>query len=87
MNIQISVFIPFSGATEGLDPIVSALAKTLVDLGYGVKKDSDELVSLITVDESELSEWSTTTDFAAHLMRTAPMWGIPKEERDDSTRD
>lgn len=89
MNIQINVFVDFSGPFEELYPLVDKIEDAVVECGYGVDEVTDVLKSLITVTPSRLSEFSDASSFARSLVHESALIAIPQNKggSNEHTRD
>ena len=78
MNIELRVFVRFSGPARELEPLVQDISDAVVKNGYGVK-DDDNLVSLVVLKQSEIDHYENPSDFAKYVIEDAISVVIPTE--------
>ena len=87
MNIEIRTFVNFSGPAIDLHDLIEAISNAVIDNGFGVDPDRDDLTALIVVRESDIGSYEDSNDFVKSVLNNSISIVIPvKEEVDEVWR-
>ncbi len=90
MNLHLGVYFAFSGPLNDLQPLVEDVAKTMIERGFGVDVESDNLNTLLVLKESDIGSWVNVNDFAKNLLENSILVVVPanpkREVEDEHSR-
>jgi hypothetical protein len=84
MNVQVGVYLAYSGELEGLKPLIEDILDKLVANGYAVNTNDPDaaLSAVVVVKESTYGEYSDGTRFLKDATKDAWLVVIPTKEED-----
>jgi hypothetical protein len=83
MNLHLGIYFTYSGPLDDLNPLVGEIGKLMIERGYGVDIESDNLTTLLILKESDIGKWVDPSDFAKSLLDGALVAVVPANGKSD----